>query len=263
MRSSFLSTLAVGLGAMAAMAQAQIADESVLFRWNFDEKRFERVTPGDIEPKNFYLRWDNRQQTHVWVTGDNRHMILNTSKVQGGRLGFTGKEARNWYVYSDTREPRWKKNTERVRPEVWRWDPARVVGGSWSTGSYRSERAGDEWETWGAELDPILPPVKPPPVDPPPVKPPPNPNDLTCEVSASPSTAKVGETVLLTMKTTGPVTAATLDGAAVDFPSVMRAKTVEAPANARLPAKVKIVGEVKAPNQGRAECSVDILVVTN
>ena len=273
MRSKILSAIALailGIGTANGF-QSQTADESVLFHWVVRENRFEIITPGDIQPKNLYMRWDNGLQTHVWVSGDNRDLILSSTKVQGGRLGFTGQEARNWYLFTEGTKPGWKKNTERTRPEMWRWDPKRVVGGSFTTGIYRSERTGDGWETWGGDLDPVVvepPPIKPPPVDPPPIKPPPiDPpppsNELTCQVSASPSTAKVGETILLSMKTTGPVISATLDGAAVDFPSVMRAKSIEVPVNTPLPAKVKISGQVKAPNMGRAECSVEITVVTN
>ncbi len=52
---------------------------------------------------------------------------------------------------------------------------------------------------------------------------------VTCEIEVNPPTAYVGEVVILSMVTSGPVTSAMLDGAAVDFPKVLRSKTAEAP----------------------------------
>lgn len=239
----------------SGFADVRNLSETILFRWVVDENRFEEITPSDIQPKSLYLRWDNRGQKYVWVSGDNRHLILSKTKVQGGRLGMTGRPALNWFEYNESEKLPWKKNTVRARPEIWRWDPTRVVAGSFESGIYRSEQAPEGWETFGGDLDPEVPPVKPPPVKPPPV------GNLGCQLEASPANAIVGQTVLLSMKTWGPVISAMLDGAGVDFPVVMRSKVLEAALfSAPLPAKLTIRGQVKAPNQAVSECSVVISV---
>lgn len=255
MRSGFFVFLLSLLGNGAVVAQGNNLDESILFRPVVAENRFEQITPSDIQPKNLYLRWDNRDQKYVWVTGDNRHKILSKSKIQGGRLGMSGQEAKNWYEYTELDAMPWKKNTERSRPEMWRWDPDRVVAGSFTTGIYRSEQAPTSWDTWGGDLDPDVPPVKPPPVDPPPAI------DLGCTITASPLTVAVGQSTVLTMNTRGHVISASLDGAAVDYPVVLRTKLLDAATvGTAVPAKLTIRGQVKAPNQGSADCSVEISI---
>ncbi len=238
----------------------QNLDETVLFRWLSKEDRFTQVAPHEVQPKNLYLRWDNREQRYVWVTGDNRHMILSKSKVQGGRIGHAGQNARNWFVYNELDYPPWKKNTERTRPEVWRWDPTRVVGGSWTTGTYVSERAAVGWESWGGELDPISVPL--PPIVEPPVKPPVTPptNELSCTIQG-PTSAMLGSSVVLTMTTTGPVKSAMLNGAAVDFPLVMRMWTVEKDlVSTSTPDKITIVGSVRGERNLSADCRLEVRI---
>ncbi len=228
-------------------------DETVLFRWLVTEDRFAQLSPSEIQPKNLYVRWDNGEQHYVWVTGDNRHMILSKTRVQGGRLGYTGQNAKNWFTYNELDLPSWKKTTERSRPQMWRWDPARVVGGSFTTGTYVSERAATGWENWGGELDLIAPPVVDPPVTPPAA------NELGCTIEGA-ATATVGSSVILTMKTTGPVKSAMLNGAAVDFPVVLRAWTAERAAGTLTPDVVTIVGSVRGDRGTSAECKLVIKI---
>ncbi len=247
-----------------AVAGINNLSESSLFRWVPAEGRYELVAVSEIQPKNLYLRWENRQQKYIWVTGDDRHEILTNSKVQGGRLGLEGSAARNWFVPSNgsVQNP-WKKSTERRRPQVWRFDPARVVGTDLSTGTYVSETASDNWESWGGDLDPIViepPPIKPPAPIPDPGVPPPEPNEeeISCTLTVSPNSPRVGERILITMTTAGPVTAATLDGAAVDFPMVVRMKIGDRPVGApKDSGSFVLAGSVKGLRSS-AQCEIQI-----
>ena len=52
---------------------------------------------------------------------------------------------------------------------------------------------------------------------------------IDCRLEVSPAKVQVGETVIMTMTTTGDVTQANLDGAAVDFPRVLRSRLAAEP----------------------------------
>ncbi len=117
------------------------------------------------------------------------------------------------------------------------------------------------------ELSPTIqkPKVVPTPVEPAPVTPtvPPtsspvvvgeNDPDISCEIEISPATAFVGESVILSMHTSGNVTSAQLDGAAVDFPTVLRSKVVD-----EKPGKHTIYGIVTS-RRGVANCKQTLIV---
>lgn len=194
--------------------------------------------PESLGLLTLYGRWDNELEDWVWVTKDNRDRIVDGSKVEGWRLGYTGKNYLNWFKYCHTCKVRWSKCTDRVRPAIYRYSAKLAAAGSASDGIYRSYVAHEDWASFGGEVDPLPPPpseappatqpppVKPPPVEPPPTKPP-GAGELTCQLEASPLTVKVNEAILVTMTTTGPVVSAHLDGIAVDFPRVVRGISYE------------------------------------
>lgn len=229
-----------------AQESTVIYREDFLYDYDRTSGKWVPIThPEKLGLFTLYGRWDNELYDFVWVTKDNRDRIVGGTKVEGWRLGYTGKNYLNWFRYCPTCEYKWKKSTDHVRPAVYRYSAKLAAAGSTSNGIYRSEQANETWATFGGEVDPLPkprpeepPPVKPhlpiepPPLSPPPVAvPPPLPlppkGDLGCSIQASPGVAKVNEAILVTMTTWGPAVSAELDGAAVDFPKVIRTLNFE------------------------------------
>jgi hypothetical protein len=158
----------------------------------------------EIEFSLFYLRYDSFTRSYVWVTERKWDEVIEGSKVKGWRLRFRGDLGQDWFTLKAG--GRWTRVSDSVRPCIFRRTQTGV--------DYTASCEPDDWQK------PPPPPVKPPkPVDPPP---PPKPAAPTCTLSASPTTLRLGDTILLSLDIKGEATEAKLDGEPVDLKLLKR-----------------------------------------
>lgn len=267
--------VAVGLHAavakgIPAVGLPESAPEWQLYEWSATEARFEPIQAGTEIWDHFYVRWMASFNMWGWVTGEDRRMILNGSKVHGARLGMKGASTTKWFQLEGQFHNEWTEITRsdpryNEWPVIWRWDPSR--------GRVEGERYPASWKQIG-EPKPEPPPTPPVPEPRPQPQPQPQPRpeprpqpvpqpvpvpqprptgEPGCRITLSPSRIKLGETSIMTMVADGNVTEATLDGAVVDVPEVRRQKTPIATG------RIEIVGTVKGP-QGSATCTATLVV---
>lgn len=208
----------------------EIVNEVDLYAWHPDTGKFYFVPEGRAKPEHLYVRWVLKYQTYLWVTGADRRIILQGSKVQGWRLGLPGQRGLNWFKLVTAAN--WQKVTDRKRPEVWReTEDGRVI---------KTESLPDEWVTWGGELDP-LPGVAP-----------------TCRIIASASSARPGDAVRFRLEIAGDATSAEIAGQSVQLVDPWR--ELFAPSSGPW----RVTGKVSGPaGSSTCETSVALQVPSN
>lgn len=198
------------------------SDERQLYQRHPDTGRFSPVPVGSERAKWLYVRWHFGHNQWVWVTGDDRRMILPGSKTYGERLGLPGIRGLNWFLLDPPAQ--WRRVTDRVPCRLHREDP--------TYGVVISESCPTGWEEWGGEIDPF-----------------PGYQRVACTITATPPEVAVNQETLLEVRATGDASRAKIDGYSVTVPV------------GRLYAKPHTVGPRRAVgtvsgNGGTASCEV-------